>query len=95
MSVVEARGRGLSLAALRWPGEFDGAAELASEPFLAKGVSRRSEGLLVPEKLLFEVAGALAEAGVGAVTVTRPDYVFEASSPAVEALADTLGLHSR
>ena len=95
MSVVEARKRGRGLAALRWPGEFDAAAERATEPFLSRGVSRRSEGLLVPEKLLFEVAGALAEAGVGPVTVTRPDYVFEASSPAVEALADRLGLHSR
>jgi len=92
MSVVEARGRGRGLAALRWPPEFDAAAEKATEPFLSAGVSRRSEGLLVPERKLFEVAGALAAAGVGPVSVTRPDYVFEATSPAVDKLAALLGM---
>jgi ATP phosphoribosyltransferase len=95
MAVVEARGRGRGLAALRWPPEFDAVAEATTEGYLSQGVSRRSEGLLVPEGLLFEVAGALAGTGVGPVSVTRPDYVFEAASPAVDALAAALGLHSR
>lgn len=92
VSVVEARARGRSLAALRWPPEFDAAAEAATAPFVERGGSRRSEGLLAPERLLFDICGALAEAGVGPVSVTRPDYVFEATSPAVEALARRLGL---
>lgn len=92
MSVVEARARGRALAALRWPPAFDRAAEAATAPFLERGGSRRSDGLLAPERLLFEVFAALAEAGVGPVSVTRPDYVFEATSPAVEALAARLGL---
>ena len=92
MSVVEARTRGRSLAALRWPPEFDAAAEAASAPFLERGASRRSDGLLVPEGLLFEVCAALAAAGVGPVSVTRPDYVFESASPAVEAFARKLSV---
>ena len=98
MTVVEARARGRALAALRWPAEMDAAAGVAIEPFLSRGAARQSGGLLAPEKLLFETAAALAAAGVEPVSVTRPDYVFEASSPAVEALADKLGLaavHSR
>jgi ATP phosphoribosyltransferase len=95
MAVVEARSRGRGLAALRWPPEFDAAAEAATEPFLDEGVSRRSEGLLVPERRLFDVTAALAEAGVGPVSVTRPDYVFEATSPAVDRLTARLGMHSR
>jgi ATP phosphoribosyltransferase len=91
MSVVEARARGRALAALRWPPEFDAEAEAATAPFLERGGSRRSEGLLVPERMLFEAAAALSAAGVGPVSVTRPDYVFEATSPAVEALAKRVG----
>ncbi len=92
MAVVEARGRGRSLVSLRWPPEFDAKAEAALEPLFPMNGSRRANVLLVPEKLLFDVAAALASAGVEPVSVTRPDYVFEASSPAVEALASALKL---
>lgn len=92
MAVVEARGRGRGLAALRWPGEHDAFADAATRPYLPRGASRQSHGLLVPEKLLFEVTAALAEAGVGPVSVTRPDYVFEAASPVVDELAGKLGV---
>jgi ATP phosphoribosyltransferase len=97
MAVVEARARGRALAALRWPGDDDAQAVAATEPFLAKGAARQSGGLLVPERLLFETAAALAAAGVQPIGVSRPDYVFEASCPVVDALADRLGLgeHSR
>ncbi len=90
MAVVEARARGRALAALRWPAEVDAAAEAATEPFLGRGAARQSGGLLAPERLLFETAAALAAAGVQPVSVTRPDYVFEASSPVVDALAERL-----
>jgi len=93
--VVEARGRGLSLAALRWPAESEQKAEAATAAFLAKGAARQAGGLLAPAKLLFEVTAALAEAGVEPVSVTRPDYVFEASSPVVESLAARLGLSGK
>jgi ATP phosphoribosyltransferase len=92
MSVVEARGRGRGLTALRWPAELDGPAGRAVKGFVAAGASRLADGLLAPEAHLFEVTAALAEASIGPVSVTRPDYVFEATSPAVEALAERLGL---
>jgi ATP phosphoribosyltransferase len=93
--VVEARGRGLSQAALRWAAEADAKAEKASAPFLSRGAARQAGGLLIPAKLLFEVTAALADAGVEPVSVTRPDYVFEARASVVEALAERLGLSGR
>ena len=92
LSVIEARAAGREVAALMWPPEQGEAAERATDAFLARGASRRANGLLVPAGTLFEVSAALAEAGVGPVSVTRPDYVFAASSPVAEALASRLGL---
>ncbi len=92
VSVVEARAAGRSLSALRWPAEQDGAAQLAVARWVSAGASRRSDGVLVREADLFEVAGALAGAGVGPVSVTRPDYVFEAQSARIAQLRARLGL---
>jgi ATP phosphoribosyltransferase len=86
MSVIEARAAGRNLCALRWPADQDAAAEPAIAPWLGKGASRQADGVLAPEADLFEVTGALAAAGVGPVSVTRPDYVFEARCAPVEAL---------
>ena len=52
-----------------------------------EGATARVNGLLVSSHQLFDLAAALAESGVGPVTVTRPDYVFEADCPAADALA--------
>ena len=92
LSVLEARARGRELYSLRWPVEQQGVAEAAAAPFLAKGAALRVDGLLAPGGQLFDIAAALAAAEVGPVSVTRPDYVFEAASPAVDALAARLGL---
>jgi ATP phosphoribosyltransferase len=50
----------------------------------------RANGLLVKGSDLFAATAALADAGVGPVSVTRPAYVFEALSPATERLAAAL-----
>ena len=89
---AEARARGRALAALRWPPEQAEAAEAAASPFLGRGAQARSEGLFIPEALVLEVCEALALAQVGPVSVTRPDYVWEASSPAADGLAERLGI---
>lgn len=86
MSVVEAKARASGLAALRWPAENDAAADKVTVRFVSEG-ARRSDGLLVREADLFDAAEALAAAGVGPVSVTRPDYVFEAASPTMDLLA--------
>ena len=92
LSVVEARARAKELAALRWPAEQDAAATAAVAPFLERGAVRGAEGLLAPLGALFDAAAALSAAGVGPVSVSRLDYVFEPTVPAVDALAARLGL---
>ena len=92
LSVVEARARGRDLAALRWPVEQDEAAAKAIAPYLDRGAVRRADGLLARTAELFDIAGALQAAGVDAVSVTRPDYVFEPACEPVERLRKRLGL---
>ena len=84
---VEARARAKGIATLVWPADQDGAAETVAAGFVARGASRRANGLLVAEGDLNDAAQALAEAGVGPVTAARPDYVFEPQCPAADRLA--------
>ena len=90
--IVEARTRALELAALSWPPGHAAQAEAASEPFLARGAVRQPNGLLAPDQDLFDAAEALAASGAGPVTALRPDYVFSADCPAIDALARRLGV---
>jgi ATP phosphoribosyltransferase len=92
LGVIEARARARRLALLAWPVEQAAQAEKATEPFLAKGASRRANGLLAENGDLFDVAAALSAAGVGPVSVTRPDFAFEPTSPIADALALRLNL---
>jgi len=92
LSVVEARARGRDLAALRWPVEQDEAAAKAIAPYLDRGAVRRADGLLARTAELFDIAAALQAAGVDAVSVTRPDYVFEPACEPMERLRGRLGL---
>jgi ATP phosphoribosyltransferase len=92
LRIVEGRGRAKGLSSIRWPAEFDGPAGRATKPLLERGATRRSDGLLVPAESMFDAMEVLADAGVGPVSVDRPDYVFEATSPVIEALARRLGL---
>ena len=79
MRVVEGRSRAKGLSALHWPSEQDQAAAEAVKPFLSRGATRQTNGLLTPAADMFDAMEALAEAGVGPVSVGRPDYVFEAA----------------
>jgi ATP phosphoribosyltransferase len=87
LRTVEARARAKGLAAMAWPAEQDAAAQDPTRPFLNKGATRRAHGLLMPMGGLFEVANALAAAGIGPASASRPDYVFKPQCPAVDALA--------
>ncbi len=91
VSVAEARARARSLAALRWPEEQDAAARAATEAHLARGATRQPFGLLAPEAAMLDIIADLAQAGVGPVSVGRPDYVFEAACPVADALAARVG----
>ena len=90
--VAEARARAGELAALHWSTEGDAAADGVLEPFVARGASRLSDGVLSPTRDLFDLAAALTGAGVGPVSVSRPDYVFETACEAIDRLARRLGL---
>jgi len=92
LGVVEARSRARRLSLLSWPTEQAAAAETATKPFLVRGATRRAHGLLARTEDLFEIAAALSVKGVGPVSVTRPEFAFEPSSPDAEALAARLGL---
>jgi len=92
LGVVEARARALKLSLLAWPVEFSTKAEGVTESFVAQGASRRANGLLVASDTLFDIAGALSAAGIGPVSVSRPEFAFEPSSTATDNLAARLGL---
>jgi len=92
LAVVEARGRARKLATVIWPSELDAAAQAASAAFVTAGASRRSNGLLIDQGQLFALADSLTRAGVGPVSVTRPDYVFEAECAAADRLAAAVRL---
>ena len=90
--IVEAKARARDLATLNWPAEQANDAEAATAAFAELGASRRPNGLLLAAADLFAAAEALAAAGVGPVSVTRPDYVFHADCPTVDALMAKLDL---
>ena len=90
--VVEAKTRAKESAALNWPAEQADLAEAATADVVARGAARRPNGLLAARAELFEVADALGAAGVGPVSVTRPDYVFHADCPCIDALEAQLKL---
>ena len=90
LGVVEARTRAAGLSMLTWPVDQAGAAEAATESFLARGASRRASGLRAKASDMLDVASALSAANVGPVSVGHPDFAFEPSSPAADALVDKL-----
>jgi ATP phosphoribosyltransferase len=91
MSIVEARARARGTALVSWPVEAEKTAQAATEPFLARGATRRAQGLLAAADDLFDVTTALAKAGVGPVSVVRPDFAFAPRSAAADQLAQRLG----
>jgi ATP phosphoribosyltransferase len=88
--IVEGRARARRTATLTWPAEADQAARAALKAWLADGAKPRPFGVLVKSDDVFAAAAALAENGVGPVTVTHPAFVFEPVSAAIEALAARL-----
>lgn len=92
VSVAEARAHARELAALHWPAEADAAAAGVLPPFLARGASKLADGVLSSASDLFDLTAVLAEAGVGPVSVSRPDYVFETTCEAIDRLSLRLGL---
>ena len=92
MRIVEARARARRTATLTWPAEVDEAARRALETLGGVAATARPFGVLVAGRDVFAATAALADAGVGPVTVANPTYVFEAASQVIEELASRLQL---
>lgn len=89
--VVEARARAKTMAALAWPDAAEAAAQGSLGRLRELGAHVRREGLLLPAGAVFEASELLTEAGVGPLSVSRPHYVFETASAAMDALRARLG----
>jgi ATP phosphoribosyltransferase len=88
---IEARAAAKAMAEVSWPPDQASAAQGASQPFLAKGASGRANGLLARAEDLVALTAALAGAGVGPISVVRPDFAFQTVSAAADSLERRLG----
>ncbi|MBX3482621.1 ATP phosphoribosyltransferase [Phenylobacterium sp.] len=77
LRIVEARAAALKSATLAWPARGDAAEAAVVEGLVAAGASRRPNGLLVDSTQVADSALALSAAGLGPVTVSKPDFVFD------------------
>ena len=92
LRVVEARAAARARATLVWP-PIEGAAEAALiERLVAAGATRRPNGLLIDADRAAAAAAELTAAGLGPVTVARPDFVFDvACAPFARLAAEIKG----
>ncbi|WP_309092714.1 ATP phosphoribosyltransferase [Phenylobacterium sp.] len=92
LRVIEARSAALRSATLIWPARGDAAEEAVVQVLVARGASRRPNGLLVDVGQIADAAQALTAADLGPVTAARPEFVFDVSCPAFDTLkASTFG----
>ncbi|MGH6956380.1 MAG: ATP phosphoribosyltransferase [Caulobacteraceae bacterium] len=87
--ILEARARATASVSLTWPPEADETARAATAAFAADARTQ-SFGLIVPTGAAFQIAAALADAGVGQVMASQPTYVFEPACKTIEALRNRL-----
>ena len=78
------------MAALAWPAGQDAAARIALASPCPDADTSAAHGAIIARSRLFDAAAALAAAGVGPVSVTRPEYLFEASCAAADGLDEVL-----
>lgn len=86
LRIVEARAAALRSATLAWPSRGDAGEDAIVGSLTAAGASRRPNGLLVDSARAPDAALALTGAGLGPVTVSKPDFVYDVSCPPVDTL---------
>ncbi|MFL5297490.1 MAG: ATP phosphoribosyltransferase [Phenylobacterium sp.] len=86
LRTVEARAAALTSATLTWPQRGDASEAKVVERLTAAGASVRPHGLLIAADQAAGAAQALTAAGLGPVTVARPDFVFDVECEAFAAL---------
>ena len=75
LRVIEARATAHDSATLIWPA--DPRETPVVDALVADGATRRPNGLLVPAGKVAEASLTLAAAGIGPVTASRPDFVYD------------------
>ena len=85
LRILEARAAAKESAMLTWPADPAREAPIV-EALVARGASRRPNGLLTPAGWISEASMALAVAGIGPVTASRPDFVYETGCEAALSL---------
>ncbi len=88
LRIVEARAAAHESATLIWPA--DPRDVQVVETLVAGGAVRRPNGLLVPAGRIAEASMALAAAGLGPVTASRPDFVYDTVCGPLESLKSRL-----
>jgi ATP phosphoribosyltransferase len=86
LRIVEARAAALCSATLAWPARGDVAETQVVDALAAKGASRRPNGLLVDSAQVADASLALTAAGLGPVTSSKPDFVFDVDCVAFRTL---------
>lgn len=84
LRIIEARAAAHDSATLTWPADPRDAQVV--ESLVAEGASRRPNGLLVPAARIGQASLALTAEGVGPVTASRPDFVYEVGCEPYERL---------
>jgi len=86
LRAVEARAAALTRASLVWPPAGDAAEGKVVDRLVAAGASRRPNGLLIETGRAADAAAALTAAGLGPVTVSQPEFVFDIDCPSFSEL---------
>ncbi|MFI4964672.1 MAG: ATP phosphoribosyltransferase [Caulobacterales bacterium] len=86
LRAVEARAAALTRATLVWPAAGSVAEAEVIDALAASGALRRPNGLMIAADRAAEAAAALTAAGLGPVTVSQPDFVFDVDCPPLAAL---------
>jgi ATP phosphoribosyltransferase len=81
LRAVEARAAALTSATLVWPAAGDAAEAMVVDRLVAGGASRRPNGLMVETARAADAAAALTAAGLGPVTASQPEFVFDVDCP--------------
>ncbi len=77
LRIVEARASALASATLVWPQGIGAAEASIVDGLLADGASQRPNGVLVASQQVADAALDLTAAGLGPVTASKPDFVFD------------------
>ena len=86
LRAVEARAAALTSSTLIWPATGESAEAKAVDALTAAGATRRPHGLMIETARAAQAAAVLTAAGLGPVTVSQPDFVFEVDCPPFSAL---------